>query len=111
VEYYVLQELSSRQGNPARLSCGDNLPGQIKSLAESAGADTGVFCAVGTLEMAELAYYDQSSRECSMVPVEGGPVELASCSSNVSIRDGEPFVHCHAVLAGSGVRTPGGHLA
>ena len=71
--------------------------------------ETGVFWAIGALSSAELGYYDQVKHEYGKIPVEE-PVELASCSGNISIRDGQPFVHAHAVLADREGKTLGGHL-
>jgi predicted DNA-binding protein with PD1-like motif len=38
------------------------------------------------------------------------PVELVSCTGNVSLRDGRPFLHAHAALAFSDGKVVGGHL-
>jgi len=37
-------------------------------------------------------------------------VEIASCTGNISLLEGEPFVHAHAVLADSSGRVLAGHL-
>ena len=38
------------------------------------------------------------------------PHEMASCIGNVSLKDGEPFVHTHVVLADEAGNTKAGHL-
>ena len=38
------------------------------------------------------------------------PHELASCAGNISLKDGEPFVHVHVVLADEAGNTKAGHL-
>jgi hypothetical protein len=38
------------------------------------------------------------------------PQEVASCIGNISIKEGEPFVHAHAVLADQNGNTKAGHL-
>ncbi|RQW80779.1 MAG: DUF296 domain-containing protein [Methanothrix sp.] len=70
---------------------------------------TGVFSAIGALSSAELGHYDQVKHEYGKIQVEK-PVELVSFSGNISARDGQPFVHAHAVLADRDGKVLGGHL-
>ncbi|MDD1760397.1 MAG: DNA-binding protein [Methanothrix sp.] len=93
----------------ARLDHGADILHQAGRLAKEEGIKTGILTAIGALSLAELAYYDQASLEYRKIPVEG-PVELLSCLGNISIRDEQPFVHAHAVLADSQGRVLGGHL-
>jgi uncharacterized protein len=93
----------------ARLDHGADILHQAGRLAKEEGIKTGILTAIGAFSLAELAYYDQASLEYRKIPVEG-PVELLSCLGNISIRDGQPFVHAHAVLADSQGRVLGGHL-
>jgi len=82
---------------------------QITCLAREEKIETGIFCVIGALKRAELGYYDQESFEYRKILVEG-PVELISASGNVSLRDGQPFVHAHAALSDREGRIWGGHL-
>ncbi|MCX6679164.1 MAG: DNA-binding protein [Methanothrix sp.] len=93
----------------ARLDHGADIISQITNLAEENGIETGALSAIGALSRAELGYYDQLSHEYGTFSLEE-PVELASCSGNISMRDGRPFVHAHAVLSDRTGRTFGGHL-
>ncbi|MCK9564747.1 MAG: DNA-binding protein [Methanothrix sp.] len=93
----------------ARLDHGADIIGQITNLAEENKIKTGALSAIGALSRAELGYYDQVSHEYCKISLEE-PVELASCSGNISIREGLPFVHAHAVLSDRTGRTWGGHL-
>jgi predicted DNA-binding protein with PD1-like motif len=92
-----------------RLVHGEDIMGQIEDLSRDEKVDTATFFAIGALMEARLAYYDQSSHEYQEISI-GRPVELVSCSGNISIRDGRPFAHAHAVLADSKGETVGGHL-
>ena len=92
-----------------RLDHGADILHQAGRLAKEEGIKIGILTAIGAFSLAELAYYDQASLEYRKIPVEG-PVELLSCLGNISIRDGQPFVHAHAVLADSQGRVLGGHL-
>ncbi|MFZ3149766.1 MAG: PPC domain-containing DNA-binding protein [Methanothrix sp.] len=93
----------------ARLDHGADIIGQITNLAEENKINTGALSAIGALSRAELGYYDQVSHEYGKISLDE-PVELASCSGNISMREGLPFVHAHAVLSDMTGRTWGGHL-
>ena len=93
----------------ARLDHGADIISQITNLAEKNGIETAALSAIGALSRAELGYYDQLSHEYGKISLEE-PVELASCTGNISMRDGRPFVHAHAVLSDRTGRTWGGHL-
>lgn len=93
----------------ARLDHGADIINQITNLAEENGFETGALSAIGALSRAELGYYDQLSHEYGKISLEE-PLELASCTGNISLRDGRPFVHAHAVLSDRTGRTWGGHL-
>ena len=93
----------------ARLDNGEDIISQITNLAEENEIKTGALSAIGALSRAELGYYDQLSHEYGKISLEE-PVELASFCGNISLRDGRPFVHAHAVLSDRTGRTWGGHL-
>lgn len=100
-----------RQGRclVARLDHGIDIISQITDLAREKEIKTGFFSAIGALSQAELGYYDQVSQKYGKIPISD-PAELVSCSGNISLRDGQPFVHAHAVLSDREGRVWGGHL-
>ena len=67
------------------------------------------FTVIGALKSAKLGFYDQQKHEYVEHSISV-PQELASCVGNVSLKDGEPFVHVHAVLADEGGNVHAGHL-
>jgi predicted DNA-binding protein with PD1-like motif len=93
----------------ARLDHGRDIIGQITDLAVEKEIETGFLSVIGALSRAELGYYDQVSQKYIAIHIDE-PVELVSCSGNVSLRDGQPFVHAHAVLSDKVGRVWGGHL-
>ncbi|HWQ20605.1 MAG TPA: PPC domain-containing DNA-binding protein [Methanotrichaceae archaeon] len=93
----------------ARLDYGKEIIESITAVADETGITTGTFSVIGALSQAELAYYDQQSHQYMKTSVSTAS-ELASCTGNITIRDGKPFVHAHAVLAGSSYHAMAGHL-
>ena len=100
-----------RQGRclVTRLDHDADIIGQITDLAVEKGIKTGFLSVIGALSRAELGYYDQVSQKYGKIQIEE-PVELVSCLGNISLRNGEPFVHAHAALSDRAGRLYGGHL-
>ncbi|MFW6448832.1 MAG: PPC domain-containing DNA-binding protein [Halobacteriota archaeon] len=92
-----------------RLSNGDDWRAQIERLAEVEGVEAGWFVGLGAVRRAELWYYDQSAGRYRPFEV-GEPMEVAACVGNISLLDGDPFAHTHAVLSDPDGRTVAGHL-
>jgi predicted DNA-binding protein with PD1-like motif len=105
----LIRDCSPGRSLLARLDHGAEIIAQITDIAKERQIEAGTFYAIGALTRADLGYYDQEAHEYHNSPVEG-PVELASCSGNISLRDGRPFVHAHAVLADGRGHTWAGHL-
>jgi len=92
-----------------RLKHDADLVQAITELARSKGIETGSFTAIGALKNARLGYYDQKNHEYLEIKIDA-PCELASCTGNISLKDGEPFAHIHVVLADEAGNTKAGHL-
>lgn len=73
------------------------------------GVLAGWISAVGTVRSAVLGYFEQGNREYLRLPVEE-EMEIISCQGNVSLLEGEPFVHLHVALSGRDGETICGHL-
>lgn len=81
----------------------------ITELAEKGHFEAATFTAIGALKCAELGFFDQEEHEYQKIEVDS-PHEIASCIGNISIKDGKPFVHAHAVLSDKYGNTKSGHL-
>lgn len=93
-----------------RAEHGSDLVESLTEFAKENGIEAASFTAVGALKRAKLGFYDQDSHEYQEMEIDH-PCEIASCIGNVSLKDGEPFVHAHAVLADEDGRAKGGHLS
>ncbi len=81
----------------------------ITKLAEERNIATATFMAIGALKSAKLGFYDQKKHVYRQITITT-PHELASCIGNISIKDGKPFIHAHAVLSDEDGNTRAGHL-
>jgi predicted DNA-binding protein with PD1-like motif len=105
----IIEESIAGRSLLARLDHGAEMIGQIADLARERKIKAAAISAIGALSQADLGFYDQVGREYRVRKVEG-PVEIASCTGNISHLEGEPFVHAHAVLADSSGTVLAGHL-
>jgi hypothetical protein len=62
----------------------------ITELAKKNKIMTATFTAIGALKNAKLGFYDQEKHEYSEL-VLSSPQEIASCTGNVSLKEGEPY--------------------
>ena len=92
-----------------RLETGADWRAEIESLAADADAEAGWFSALGSVEDAEIWFYDQDDKEYQSVTFDE-PLEIAACVGNVSRLDGELFAHTHAVLSRRNGQALAGHL-
>ncbi|UCD96054.1 MAG: DUF296 domain-containing protein [Candidatus Bathyarchaeota archaeon] len=92
----------------ARFSEGEDLIKAIEITAIQNNVNAGVFLLIGTLKNAVLGFY----KDRRYIPIrKTGPLEIASCSGNISIKDaGELVVHGHIVVSDSEGVAYGGHV-
>lgn len=81
----------------------------LNNVAKKHGITTATFTVIGALKRAKLGFYDQDKHEY-LENLLSTPQEIAACVGNISTKEGEPFVHAHAVLADRNGSTKGGHL-
>ena len=81
----------------------------VTGVAKEHGVWAATFTAVGALKDAKLGFYDQE-RHMYLETLLSAPQEIASCVGNISIKEGKPFVHAHAVLADQEGTVKAGHL-
>jgi len=89
------------------LERGEDLLEGLHHAAAELGFEAATLQVIGGLEKASIGYYDPEANE--YLPTSTGHVEIASGLGNVSIRDGEPFIHLHLVLSGRDGAAVGGH--
>ena len=93
-----------------RLPFGGDLLGSLTAVCQNENVKFGWMSAIGAVSSAVLGYYKQDDREyMDCVNLEKG-LEIVSCTGNISLRDGEIFVHAHAILSDDQGNCFGGHL-
>lgn len=90
---------------------GDEILSGLTDLARAEGIEAAQVTGLGGLSSALLAFGDPAigERVFKLLPIDVKG-ELVSLVGTVSLRDGEPSVHLHAVIALADGTTRGGHV-
>jgi predicted DNA-binding protein with PD1-like motif len=103
------REVEGAREYVARLDHGRDWRAQIEAFAAEEGIDAAYFVGLGAVQDAELLFYDQD--EGAYYPETfDEPLEVASCTGNVSWLDDERFAHTHVVLSRADGSCVAGHL-
>jgi predicted DNA-binding protein with PD1-like motif len=81
----------------------------IKEAFKKSSSKMGFFVAIGAVQYAKMAFYNQEDHKYHEFSVDE-PAEILNCTGNVSELDGETFVHAHITLGLKDGTTKGGHL-
>ena len=92
-----------------RIPTGDDLLGSLEDFVMANRIETAWLSYLGAVQTAALRYYDQTEREYCDFHIHHH-LEVLSGMGNVSLLDGQPFIHTHAVFADASGRAFGGHV-
>ena len=82
---------------------------KILELANNLSIDSGLVVGIGAVTDVKLGYFDIDSKEYSSRDFSG-EYELISFMGNISLRDGQRFIHTHVSISDSSYKVVGGHL-
>lgn len=91
------------------LERGDAIRESVEGLAKRQGIGAAKIEAVGAVEDAELGFYRLAEKRY-VRKTFGGILELVSLQGNLTLKDGEPFLHAHVAISGEDFFVHGGHL-
>ncbi|MBA3065775.1 DNA-binding protein [bacterium] len=92
-----------------RLNHGADLCEEIKRVCMEGKIKSGWFNAVGALKKLSVGFYTQDKKTYGSIEF-AGPCEITSCMGNISLTDGEIFVHAHINVSDEKGAVKGGHL-
>lgn len=88
---------------------GADLYESLTKIVQTEDITQGRITAIGATTHAVVAYFDQKVKKYINMEFPSG-MEILSCSGNVSLRDGKPFVHIHVLLGDRKGKVFGGHV-
>jgi hypothetical protein len=106
----MVKRVELRERFMVRLSKDSDLLEEITDVCRKQDISLGRIEALGAVQKACLAFYDQRTHAYEPISLEE-PLEIIKLVGNVSVRDNAPFVHAHVTLADKAGRAYGGHLA
>ena len=92
-----------------RLAHQRDLIQSIEELCRKASIQTATFSIIGAASSITIGAYDQR-QQVYVTFNKNEPYEIASCTGNVTLKNGNPIVHAHAILSDEQGKTLGGHL-
>jgi predicted DNA-binding protein with PD1-like motif len=92
-----------------RLDTDDDLYDTITGYVKRHHIEAAWVTFLGAVKRASLRYYDQERKAYVDFSIDE-PLEVVAGVGNVSVLDGEPFLHIHAALADESGAGRGGHV-
>jgi len=91
----------------ARFVENEDLLETITNVASKAKVSAGLFFLIGTLKKAKMGFFRKGKYETIEM---NQPLEIVSCSGNVSVRENKIFAHAHIVVSDEKGKVFGGHV-
>jgi uncharacterized protein len=104
-----MKSQATRYGWVLRLDGGEEIVESLRAFARERGVRAGLISGIGAVGETELGFFVRSTREYVRRRFEGEH-EIGVLTGNFSDLDGEPFPHCHIVIAGADFVAHTGHL-
>ena len=92
-----------------RLEHGADLWESIRELVEVHGINSGTVQGLGAVSKAVYAFYHAETRQYETLE-KHEDLEILNCNGNISLKDGKPFPHLHAIFSDQAGHCFGGHL-
>ncbi len=83
----------------ARLDPGEEIVKSVLAIAEREDIRLASVAAIGASDDVTLGIFDTKAKKYGSVRYSAHDYELASVAGNLSRKDGEPYLHLHAVIA------------
>ena len=92
-----------------RLAYDKDLISSIENFCRDTSISMATFSVIGAVSSVTIGSYDQK-QQVYVTFKEKAPLEIVSCTGNISLKDGYPMAHAHIVLGDEQGKTIGGHL-
>jgi uncharacterized protein len=93
----------------APLRYGHDMLEEVMRIIHETGIKHAAISIIGAVSSATFGYYDQEAQKYLKI-IREGCFEVLSCTGNVTLKEGSPFVHAHALFGDRSGTSFGGHL-
>ena len=104
-----MQHRATRYGYALRLDAGEEIVASLQRFAAERGIRAGLISGLGAVGETELGFFVRATGTYT-TRTFAGEHEIGVLTGNLSELDGEPFPHCHIVIAGEDLVAYTGHL-
>lgn len=108
-EEWLVNSQRTQYGYALRLDPGEEIVASLTTFARRENVRGALISALGTVGETELGFFVRSTSSYDHRTFHGEH-EILALTGNFSELDGEPFPHCHMVIAGKDFAAFGGHL-
>ena len=105
----VLSDSGGQKEYAVIFSTGDDAYTGLRDFAQKYQVTSAHFTAIGAVDDVTLGWFDPSRKLYKMMPFTG-QMEVISMVGDISLYQGKPFIHTHAVLSLPDATTRGGHV-
>jgi len=108
----IIQEYEKGRTFVGRLDYRSDILDSINEIINEKGVKLGCVSIIGAVTSTKTGYFDTAAKKYVYYEKAGKdrPFEIASCSGNVSLKDGKSFAHLHIVFSDKNGDCHGGHL-
>ena len=104
-----MQVQGTRYGYAVRIETGEEIVASLTGFARQENVRAGLISGLGAVGECELGFFVRATGQY-VRRVFSGEHEIGSLTGNFSELDGQPFPHCHVVIAGEDLAAWTGHL-
>ncbi|QTA92363.1 PPC domain-containing DNA-binding protein [Desulfonema magnum] len=109
-----MEKLTCKEFSPGRRFIGclphnKDIITSLEDFCKENSIQMATFSLIGAVTSFTIGAYDQK-QQVYVTFTEKAPLEIVTCTGNVSLKDGTPFIHAHIVLGDEQGKTFGGHL-
>ncbi len=103
------KEYTRKRTFVGRIPHGSDLLNSLTDFVKEKGIKLGRLQMIGAVQRAVAGFYDSEAEKYENFVFEK-PMEVLSLTGNVSLKDGQPFIHAHITLGDEKGQSFGGHL-
>ncbi len=92
-----------------KLDCGSDLLEEVENYCLENEIEAALVNAMGTVREANLGFYSQEKKKYISHYFDE-PLEMISANGNISLKDGNSFLHLHGIFSSDDLNVVGGHV-
>lgn len=95
----------------AKLGYQADLLEELNKICLDTNIKAGHISVIGAVSSLKLGFFDQETKQYVLTTYAyDEPLEIVSCSGNISLKDEKPFCHLHVIASDKKGKCIGGHL-